>query len=295
LLANSAAVIIGAMIIAPLMSPILSMSYGVVAGKGALTMRSLLTVVTGTLLTIGIAFIFTEAIGWKLAGSEIIARMRPSLLDLGVAVAAGAAAAFAYTRPGVSSALAGIAIAVALVPPLCTVGIVMSLGQEASAEVGLAQDNLSARGPFLLYLTNIIGIVFAGSLVFFLRYYRRRLLAVAALAMIIASLIIVVPPLGIGMDNLLIRNQVHRSLTVESRALLPAEHDFRFTNLSVRIRQDTVFVRGDIVASPGLFTRKLINTLRDKLSERVTMPVILEFGIIPEMILRSTEEANVDG
>ena len=294
LLANSAAVIIGAMIIAPLMSPILSMSYGVVAGKGALTMRSLLTVVTGTLLTIGIAFIFTEAIGWKLAGSEIIARMRPSLLDLGVAVAAGAAAAFAYTRPGVSSALAGIAIAVALVPPLCTVGIVMSLGHEASAEVGLAQDHLSARGPFLLYLTNIIGIVFAGSLVFFLRYYRRRLSAVAALAMIIASLIIVVPPLGIGMDNLLIRNQVHRSLTVESRALLPAEHDFRFTNLSVRIRQGSVFVRGDIVAAPGLFTRKLINALREKLSAMVTMPVILEFGIIPEMILRSTEEANVD-
>jgi uncharacterized membrane protein len=258
-------------------------------------MRSLLTVVTGTLLTIGLAFVFTEAIGWKLAGSEIVARMKPSLLDLGVAVAAGAAAAFAYTRPGVSSALAGIAIAVALVPPLCTVGIVMALGQEASAEVGLALDSFSARGPFLLYLTNIIGIVFAGSLVFFWRYYRRRLLAMLALALTIGSLIIVVPPLGIGMDNLLIRNQVHRSLTVESRALLPAKHDFRFTNLSVRIRQGTVFVRGDIVASPGLFTQELINALRDKLSEMVTMPVILEFGIIPEMILRSMEEANVDG
>ena len=59
--------------------------------------------------------------------------------------------------------------------------------------------------------------------------------------------------------------------------------------------QGTVFVRGDIVASPGLFTQELINALRDKLSEMVTMPVILEFGIIPEMILRSVEEVNVDG
>ena len=295
LLANSAAVIIGAMIIAPLMSPIISMSYGIVAGRGTLTMRSLLTIVTGTLLTIGLAFAITEAIGWKLAGSEIVARMRPSLLDLGVAVAAGAAAAFAYTRPGVSSALAGIAIAVALVPPLCTVGIVMALGQEASAEVGLAMDKISARGPFLLYLTNIIGIVFAGSLVFFWRYYRRRLPAILALALIIGSLVIVVPPLGIGMDNLLIRNQVHRSLTVESRALLPAEHNFRFTNLSVRIRQGTVFVRADIVASPGVFTGNLVNTLRDKLSEMVGKPFVLELGIIPETILRSTEEAKVDG
>ncbi|MDJ0804802.1 MAG: DUF389 domain-containing protein [Desulfobacterales bacterium] len=66
-----------------------------------------------------------------MAGSEIVARMRPSLLDLGIALAAGAAAAFAYTRPGVSSALAGIAIAVALVPPLCTVGIAIAFGQEA--------------------------------------------------------------------------------------------------------------------------------------------------------------------
>jgi uncharacterized hydrophobic protein (TIGR00271 family) len=289
LLANSAAVIIGAMIVAPLMSPIISMSYGLMAGRGALTMRSLLTVITGTLLTIVVAFVFTEAIGWKLAGSEIIARMKPSLLDLGVAVAAGAAAAFAYSRPSVSSSLAGIAIAVALVPPLCTVGIAMALGQEASVEVGLALDSLSARGPFLLYMTNILGIVFAGSLVFFWRYCRHRLLAALTLALTFGSLIIVVPPLGIGMDNLLIRNQVRRSLTVESRALLPANHDVRFTNLSVRIGQNAVFVRGDIVAPPGLFTQGLINVLRDKLSKMVKMPVILEFGIIPETILRSSD------
>jgi uncharacterized hydrophobic protein (TIGR00271 family) len=295
LLANSAAVIIGAMIVAPLMSPIISMSYGLMAGRGALTMRSLLTVITGTLLTIVVAFVFTEAIGWKLAGSEIIARMKPSLLDLGVAVAAGAAAAFAYSRPSVSSSLAGIAIAVALVPPLCTVGIAMALGQEASVEVALALDSLSARGPFLLYMTNILGIVFAGSLVFFWRYCRHRLLAALTLALTFGSLIIVVPPLGIGMDNLLIRNQVRRSLTVESRALLPANHDVRFTNLSVRIGQNAVFVRGDIVAPPGLFTQGLINVLRDKLSKMVKMPVILEFGIIPETILRSTEAASSDG
>ena len=294
LLANSAAVIIGAMIVAPLMSPIISMSYGIVAGRGALTMRSLLTVVTGTLLTIGVAFVFTEVIGWKLAGSEIVARMTPSLLDLGVALAAGAAAAFAYTRPNVSSALAGIAIAVALVPPLCTVGIAMALGQEASVEAGLALDSLSVRGPFLLYMTNILGIVFAGSLVFFWRYYRRRLFAVLTLALTFGSLIIVVPPLGISLDNLLVRNQVHRSLTVESRALLPVDHNARFTNLSVRIMQSTVFVRGDIVASPGLFTQGLINVLRDKLSKMVKMPVILEFGITPETILRSTEAASSD-
>jgi len=166
LLANSAAVVIGAMIIAPLMSPIIAVSYGLVARRLPLAFRSLFTVLAGTLLTIGAAFLITEVIGWKLAGPELIARMRPSLLDMGVAIAAGAAAAYAYTRPGVSSALAGIAIAVALVPPLCAVGITLAMGEEMSIEVGLARETYTANGPFFLYLTNFLGIVFAGSLVF---------------------------------------------------------------------------------------------------------------------------------
>ena len=84
LLANSAAVIIGAMIVAPLMNPIIAMLCGLVAGRGQLITRSLLVVLTGTILTITVAFLFTEAIGWKLAGTEIVSRMRPTLLDLGV-------------------------------------------------------------------------------------------------------------------------------------------------------------------------------------------------------------------
>jgi uncharacterized hydrophobic protein (TIGR00271 family) len=296
LLANSAAVIIGAMIVAPLMNPIISMSFGIMAGRGPLIWRSLLTIVLGTLMTITMAFLLSEAIGWKLAGSELVARMRPSLLDLGVAVAAGAAAAFAYTRPGVSSALSGIAIAVALVPPLCTVGIALALvGHKAGTDAGLAIGSVSARGPFLLYLTNIFGIVLAASLVFFCQYFRRRLSAILALGLTLSCLLIVVPPLGISMDNLLVRNQVHRSLTVETRALLLADRDVRFTNLIVRIAQGAAFVRADIVAAPGLLTQETINSIRDKISERVKMPVNLEFSIIPETILRSSGKDNVDG
>ncbi len=295
LLANSAAVIIGAMIVAPLMSPIISMSYGIVAGRMALTMRSLLTIFTGTLLTIGLAFVFTELVGWKIAGSEIVARMRPSVLDLGVAVASGAAAAFAYTRPNVSSALAGIAIAVALVPPLCTVGIALALEHEVSVDAGLAQESFSATGPFLLFVTNIIGIVFAGSLVFYWNYFRRRLSALLAMALTLACLVIVVPPLGFSLDNLLIRNQIYRSLIVEGNILISEEYYVRVTNLSVRVGQDTVLVRVDLVSPPGLFTPELINTLGNRLSEEVKMPVRLEFGIIHETTLRSTQGADSGG
>lgn len=292
LLANSAAVIIGAMIIAPLMGPIIGLSYGLVAGKGALIIRALFTVITGTISTICVAILITEMIGWKLAGSEIVSRMRPTLLDLGVALAAGAAAAFAYTRPGISSALAGIAIAVALVPPLCTVGIAVSLGQDMNVEVGIAVDYFSARGPMLLYLTNIIGIIFAGSIVFFFRYHRRRMVAVLIMALALGSLVIVVPPLKISMDELLIRNQVYRNLTIITQSVLPANQRIRPTNLSVQIRKDTIYVRGDVVASQGLITQEFINKLRDRLSEKLEKPTVLEIGIIHEEVLRSTKKAN---
>jgi uncharacterized hydrophobic protein (TIGR00271 family) len=100
LLSNSAAVIIGAMIVAPLMNPIISLAFGSISTNREIVSRSLLTIVVGTVVIITMAFGVSEIIGWKLAGSELIARMSPSLLDLGIAVAAGAAAAFAYTRPG---------------------------------------------------------------------------------------------------------------------------------------------------------------------------------------------------
>jgi hypothetical protein len=64
------------------------------------------------------------------------------------------------------------------------------------------------------------------------------------------------------------------------------------TNLGVRIGRDAIFVRGDMVAPPDLMTQELINAYRDQLSEIVKMPVVLEFGIIPETILRSTEKAT---
>lgn len=289
LLSNSAAVIIGAMIIAPLMNPIISLAFGSVENNLLLVARSFLTIVIGTIVIITMSFFVSEIIGWKLAGSEMIARMRPSLLDLGIAVAAGAAAAFAYTRPNVSSSLAGVAIAVALVPPLCTVGIAFSLGYEAGTDIGFEIEIVSARGPFLLYLTNIFGIVFSAGLIFFFQYFRRQVSSVFALILISSCLLLVIPPLGISMDNLLVRNLVHRSLTDKTQELVGVDSDIRFSNLSVRIRQGVAFVRADLVASPGILNQDVVDSIRDNISELVEMPVILEFSIIPETIVRSTD------
>ena len=292
LLSNSAAVIIGAMIVAPLMNPIISLAFGSIELNRVLIFRSLLTIVVGTIVIITMAFLVSELIGWKLAGSELIARMSPSLLDLGIAVAAGAAAAFAYTRPGVSSALAGIAIAVALVPPLCTVGVALSLGQKSGTDIGFAMGTVSARGPFLLYLTNIFGIVLSASLIFFLQYFRRRASALVALVLIGSCLLLVIPPLGVSMDNLLVRNLVHRSLTVKTQELVLADRDVRFSNLSIRLKQGVAFVRADLVAARGVLSQDIVDSIRDNISKLIEMPVVLEFSIIPETIVRSADVAT---
>ena len=289
LLSNSAAVIIGAMIVAPLMNPIISMAFGSIAMNRVLVLRSLFTLIIGTIVIITMAFFVTEIIGWKLAGSELMARMSPSLLDLGIAVTAGAAAAFAYTRPGVSSALAGIAIAVALVPPLCTVGIALSLGHKAGTDIGFAMGTVSARGPFLLYMTNIFGIVLSAALIFFLQYFKRQTSALVTLIIIGGCLLLVIPPLGISMDNLLIRNLVHRSLTITTNQLALADRDVRFSNLSIRLKKDVAFVRADLVAAPDALNQVVVDSIRDNISDLIEMPVILEFSIIPETIVRSTE------
>lgn len=124
---DSAAVVIGAMLVAPLMTPILATAAATVQGWGRRTVESLAIVVGGALaaIAVGVAIglmILTLRTGLPLPG-EIIARTGPNLIDLSIALAAGAAGGFVAVRSEASGALPGVGIAVALVPPLATVGV----------------------------------------------------------------------------------------------------------------------------------------------------------------------------
>lgn len=154
LLADSAAVVIGAMLVAPLMTPILGVAIAIVLGDPRKIVTSLALVATGMLLAISSAYatswIASGAVSGDELTSELLARTEPSLLDLGVAVAAGLAAGYVMFHPRASSSLPGAAIAVALVPPLATVGISLHLG--AGEE---------AQGAILLFVTNLFAIILA--------------------------------------------------------------------------------------------------------------------------------------
>lgn len=155
LLSNSAAVIIGAMIIAPLMLPIRSIAFAGLEGDRTLLLQSFRAIVIGLLLAIGLSWLVGKIVNVSEFGSEVLARTQPNLLDLGIALAAGAISGFAKVRPHVSDALAGTAIAVALMPPLCVVGLTLSQG---SLDYSF--------GAFLLYMTNLFGITLACQAIF---------------------------------------------------------------------------------------------------------------------------------
>lgn len=154
LLQNSAAVVIGAMLVAPLLGPLAAASIGLVTARLRLTARALLTLVAGTIATIVVAMLAGFAIPIDAPTSEMLARGSPSLVDLGVAIAAGVVGAYATARKDIPAALAGVAIAAALVPPICTTGLALAFG-----------DTELAAGSFLLFSTNIVSVVISGGVV----------------------------------------------------------------------------------------------------------------------------------
>jgi uncharacterized hydrophobic protein (TIGR00271 family) len=154
---NSASVVIGAMLLAPLMQPIISFAMGLLRWDGSLASRALRTVLTGTALVLLSAMTLAWLLPFREVTSEMAGRLHPTLLDLLVAVVSGLAAAYAKNNPKISGSLVGVAIAVALVPPLSTAGIGLGWGEFSIF-----------THAFLLFLTNFAGIVLAAAFVFML-------------------------------------------------------------------------------------------------------------------------------
>ncbi len=160
LLLDSVAVIIGSMLIAPLLSPILGVSLGVVMADTRLISRSLLTIGKAIAWTVPAAAIATllfasqAELGPEL-NAEIIARTEPSIIYIAIAIVAGAAASFALIKPHLNASLPGVAISVAIIPPLAVTGI------------GLARfDWAMMTDSFILFAINGIAIVFASMIIF---------------------------------------------------------------------------------------------------------------------------------
>ncbi len=304
LIANSAPAIIGAMIIAPLMSPIMSLSYGLVVFETVLIMRSILTVIAGVILVVALAYIITLLFGLRITGSEILNRTSPTLIDLGVAMAAGGAAAFAHTRRSILSSIAGVAIAVALVPPLAVSGIGLALGRKATAEAGLSLSEFGlysggtdiALGAFLLFLTNFAGIVAVAILIFVFQRYGEWKKALLALFLIVGVSVFLVDPLEEALHRLYVKHRVVRLFAKLSAVRTDVVTSrSKINSINVTYRDSLLHVNIDGFMPKDQFVDKSVeqerlDLFREYLSEDISEPVVVELDIIPvDMIQLSSE------
>ncbi|MEG4856845.1 DUF389 domain-containing protein [Microcoleus sp. K1-B1] len=277
LLANSAAVIIGAMIIAPLMLPIRGLAFGAVEGNVIIFRKGLVALAVGTGLAIFLACFLGALVQIPDFGSEVLARSKPTLLDLGIAIAAGGISGYAKVQPKVSATLAGTAIAVALMPPICVIGL------------GLSQANWSlSLGASLLYLTNLLGITLSCMLTFLMAGYTPLHRARKAIFWALALTAILVIPLGVSFAELIEQAQLEASL---KRALLNRTITFQRVEL---IATDTNWLTKPpevrlIVRSSEALTPKQVQLLEAFVEKEMGQPFTLIFQVSQvEEVRRST-------
>ena len=151
---DSTATVIGAMIVAPLMTPIMATAAALVMGTVERSIKSLLLVGTGMALVVALSWLIGVSYSGVISFSQntqIVGRISPRTTDLMIALASGAAGAFAFSRDDIADSLPGVAIAISLVPPLCVVGLSLSQSQWTAA-----------WGAMLLYMTNFLAILLTG-------------------------------------------------------------------------------------------------------------------------------------
>lgn len=249
LLQNSPAVVIGAMLVSPLLGPIMGIGFGLVTLESALIRRSLVTLAAGMAVAILVAMLIVWISPVQDVTGELRARTRPTLLDLGVAVVGGVAGVYAIIRR-LSGVMVGVAIATALVPPLSTVGF------------GLATGRMDfALGAALLFLTNTLAIAFAATLVARINNFGPSLTpqhTAMQVVGIVAVLGLLSVPLALTLNTI--------ALEIRARSAVQSALDGLLGDQD-RVDTLTVTETGEAVTVDGVV---LVNRFRPELSQRLS-------------------------
>lgn len=259
---NSASVIIGAMILAPLMAPVISLAMGIARTDTRLIRASLKTLGTGSLLAIACAALFALLTPLQTITSEMDGRLHPSLLDLLVALLSGVAGAYANAKEQLAKSMAGVAIAVALAPPLAVAGI----------GIGWTNHDMII-GAGLLFLTNLIGIMLAASLTFLVLGFAPVSRARNSLAMSLGLLVLISIPLGLSFHTLIRQNAIRTAIN-ELAQLNPADGMLEVRD--VAMRGNTPVVRL-ILRTRGEPSDAMIARHKARIVERLGQDIEVEF------------------
>jgi uncharacterized hydrophobic protein (TIGR00271 family) len=284
---DSVATVIGAMIIAPLMTPIMATAAAIVMGRMEWSLRSLLLVFLGVSLVIITSFLIGVVVNSISFISftqnlQITGRISPRLTDLCIALASGAAGAFAMSRDDIADSLPGVAISISLVPPLCVVGLGLSSGQWAAA-----------WGAMLLFLTNFLSILLAGGGVLALLGLgaaatttihgrrRRRAFLIIALGVLLVSIPLTATTI-----------RVTRETVAESRIVQPVKEWLAQTDYE----PERVTARGDVVKLVIVGEGELppLSDLEFEIRRRTRRAGVIDLVIIPVQRERLELEAPLE-
>ena len=285
---NSAAVVIGAMIIAPLMDPIISLAFAIANRNIRLAIQSTSLITIGIAVVVVISSLVYKSLNIDYVDPQIISRVFPNLTDLFIAVAAGAAGAFAHGRFKLAGSLAGVAIAVALVPPLCVTGIGLQLSAQASLRFGSAIiPSLShdiPQGAFLLFITNLLGITAASIIVFLAQRHGslQKCWSLSVAWMLLLALVCL--PLSTSLQSFTISQNIQEDfknyrLTQLGKNASSSDHSMFWSNTRVlychaKTLKDSVEVSLVLLAPTDPNTDSILNAAFSNLIEKDIEPKI---------------------
>lgn len=259
---DSPAVVIGAMILAPLMSPIVSLSMGVLRKDREILRDSIFTITKGLLFVLCATAFLTYLLPYEKMTDELNARLSPSLLDLAVAIFSGVAAAYAKHNEKVMKTVAGVAIAVALIPPLSVVGIGVGWG-----------DFYIISNAMLLFLTNLFGITLAASISFMVFGFSpiKKANGIGFLSIL---LFIIAIPLFYSFTQIIDRSNLERKLI--NKEIKFFDEKIKIVSIQSFIRDGDEALRVEILTQE-ILTKRELQEIKKEIVDTIEREVIVEF------------------
>lgn len=279
-LGDSTATVIGAMIVAPLMTPIMATAAALIMANMPRALNRLGLVLAGVLLVIFLSWLF----GLFYAGiilfdqnAQITGRISPRFIDLIAALASGAAGAFCMSRDDIADSLPGVAISISLVPPLCVVGISLS-----------AAEWEAAIGALLLFITNFLAILLAGGAVLAILGLNSAAMNEVkgtarrkAFSLIVVAILLVTIPLIITGQRIT-KQTLTEIQTRRTADVWAAESDFR-------VRQVTAAGDSVYIAIIGHGNPPEFDDLVMAVEQEVGRPLTIRLEMLPSQIMSNAE------
>ena len=236
---NSSSVIIGAMLLAPLMQPIVSLSMGMLRQDVSLEINAAKTIAIGVFAVLATAAIIALFTPIERLTSEMAGRLSPTILDLFVAIVSGAAAAYAKSNEKILGSLAGVAIAVALVPPIAVAGI----------GLGWADWSMFSTA-FLLFVTNLVGIVLSAAFMFVLLGFSPLHIAKKGIMVWMLVVLAVSIPLYSSFEKM--KTDIAIQKTLSNIEFTLEENKVKLTHIELIHRGNNEEIRCEVIASGRL-------------------------------------------